>query len=171
MGRIAECLAFERSIEDGAYGADVTADPGGNPITAPHFADAGDDSQPLPGDYVAVSPSSGTGCEHVTGYADVRNPGLAGPGEKRLYARDRGGAVVVELWLKGDGSLVVDNGQGKLELAPGGDVTINGVVIDASGNVRAPGDVTAMATGPGVKLSSHLHPTGVGPSSAPIPGT
>ena len=77
----------------------------------------------------------------------------------------------MELWLKGDGSLVIENGAGKLELAPNGDVTINGVVIDTNGNVAAPGDVTAMAAGPSVHLSSHVHPTGVGPSSPPTPGS
>lgn len=171
MSRVAEVLASERVVEEGAHGVDVKCDPGGDTLTAPHFADPGDDSQPLPGDFVALETSSGSGLEQATGYADVKNEGKAQPGEKRIYARDASGAVMVELWLRGDGSLVIDNGSGKVELAAGGDVTINGVVIDASGNVKAPGEVTAMATGPGVKLSKHKHPTGVGPSSEPIPGT
>lgn len=171
MSRVAEVLSSDRTVDEGAHGVDVKCDPGGNPMTAPHFADSGFDSQPLPGDYVALGDSSGSGCEHVVGCADVRNEGKAEPGEARVYARDASGAVVVELWLKGDGALVIDNGSGKVELAAGGDVTINGVVIDASGNVKAPGEVTAKATQAPVSLSSHLHPTGVGPSSSPSPGT
>lgn len=172
MSRVAELVAFERVVEDGAHGADVIVDPGGGAtVTAPHFADPGDDAQPLPGDYVALSDSSGSGAEHATGYADVTNAGKAGPGEKRLYARAASGTVVIELWLKGDGSLVVDNGKGKLELAPGGTVTINGVAIDPQGNVKAPGEVSAMNASAPVKLSTHIHPTGVGPSSPPTPGT
>jgi len=170
MSRVAAVLSSERVTDDDGHGVDVKCDPGGNPITAPHFADAGDDSQPLPGDFVALGDSSGSGGEHVSGFADVRNEGKAKPGEKRIYARDASGAVKIELWLRGDGSLVIDNGSGQVELAKSGDVTINGVVIDASGNVKAPGEVTAMASAVPVKLSTHFHGTGVGPSSPPQPG-
>jgi hypothetical protein len=171
MSRVAAVLSSERVVDDDGHGVDVKCDPGGNPITAPHYADAGDDSQPLPGDYVALGDSSGSGCEHVSGFADVRNEGKAQPGEKRIYARDASGAVVVELWLKGDGSLVIDNGSGQVELAKGGDVTINGVIIDASGNVKAPGEVTANATGVPVNLTSHIHGSGTGPTATPTPGS
>lgn len=50
-------------------------------------------------------------------------------------------------------------------------VSINGVVIDPQGNVYAPGEITAKATTSPVNLSTHVHPTGVGPTSAPTPGT
>ncbi len=171
MSRVAEVLASERTVDEGAHGVDVKCDPGGDTITAEHFSDPGDDSQPLRGDFVALSDSSGSGCEAAVGFADVKNQGKAKPGEKRIYARDASGAVKVELWLKGDGSLVIDNGSGQVELASSGDVTINGVVIDASGNIQAPGEVTAMAAGPAVKLSTHLHGTPLGPTQPPTPGT
>jgi phage baseplate assembly protein gpV len=50
------------------------------------------------------------------------------------------------------------------------DNTIDGPLV-VKGAITADGEVTAMATGPGVKLSTHIHPTGVGPTGAPTPGT
>ena len=109
MSRAAEVIEFTRSVEDGALVADVKVDAGGGDgATAPHYADADDDSQPLPGDTVALAESSGTGAEHVTGYSDPLNQGQAGPGEKRIYSRDPiTGLVVAEVWLKGDGTVHV----------------------------------------------------------------
>jgi len=50
-------------------------------------------------------------------------------------------------------------------------INANGVEIDASGNATAPGEVTAKAATTPVNLSTHLHPTAMGPSGAPTPGT
>lgn len=50
-------------------------------------------------------------------------------------------------------------------------INLNGVTIDADGNLEAPGEVKAMSVGPGVRLSTHVHPTAMGPTSAPTPGT
>jgi len=179
MSRVAYLLSFDRVIEDGAHGADVKCDPdGGNIITAPHFADPGDDSAPLPGDYVALDDSSGSGGEHATGYADVRNAGKAGPGEKRLYARKADGAPVVEIWLHSDGSVVIENASAMFEMNADGsfkisgrDVVINGVKFTAAGSIEAPGDVTAMTAGPvSVTLASHVHATAaLGTPSSAIP--
>lgn len=167
MSRVAVVLSFDRVASDSeGHGVDVKADPGGAaPVTVPHFADPGDDSCPLPGDFVALESSSGAGAEHATGYADVQNAGKALAGEKRIYARDGAGGVVVELWLKGDGSIVLSNQAGSFELAPNGDVTI-------SGSLHAKGEVTAKAGTPQqVTVTQHLHGTGVGPTTAPTPGT
>src|SRR5688500_13212181 len=101
---------------------------GGDALTAPHFANAGDDSPPLPGDYAVLVDASGAGAMNAVGYADVRNVGEAEPGEKRIYARDADGAPAVSLWLKGDGTLVITNGSGTFEMAEDGVVTINGLV-------------------------------------------
>jgi len=172
MSRVGEVLSFERVVEEGAHGADVKVDPGGTAnVTAPHYADAGDDSHPLPGDFVALEDSSGAGAEQATGYADVRNAGKARAGEKRIYARNVAGAPVVEVWLKNDGSIVIANGTGAFELAPSGAVTINGVTISPSGAISAPGEITAKSTTTPVSLTQHIHPTGLGPSGAPTPGT
>lgn len=174
MSRVVEVLDSTRVNDEGGHGLDVKCDPGGGAnVTAPHFADAGDDGRPLPGDFAALEDSSGSGAEHATGYADVRNAGKAAPGEKRIYARDPQATPVCEVWLKGNGTIVITNDQGSFEMAPNGDVTINGVKIDASGNVTAPGEVTAKAASPAtsVTLSQHIHPHPMGPTSAPTPGT
>lgn len=174
MSRIAQVKAFERVSDENGEGADVTVDAGdGDPATVPHFADPGDDSQPLPGDDAALEDSGGSGGEQAVGYADTRNAGLAAPGEKRIYSRSAAGAVMAWVWLHADGSVIVENAAGGvIEMAAGGDVTINGVVIAMDGSVTAPGEVTAMLTGPGtgVNLSTHPHPTAVGPTGTPTPG-
>jgi len=172
MSRIGEVLSTERVVEDGAYGVDVKFDPGGGAnATAPHFADPGDDSLPLPGDFLALEDSVGAGAEQATGYADTRNAGKARPGEKRIYARDASGAVVVDLWLQRDGSIVISNGAGSFTMKKTGAVEINGVVIGVDGSISAKGEVTANASTPlPIKLSAHTHLTaGTGTPSKPVP--
>lgn len=168
-GREAEVLGVERAQRDGKELVEVRVDAGDDdPSTAEHWGPPGDDSPPLPGhDFAHLVETSGSGAEAAVGYQDVTNDGEAEPGEKRLYARNAAGAVVATVWLKGDGAVVVTNLGGKsLEMAPNGDVTIKG-------NLLVEGEVTAKSASPttAVKLSTHLHPTGVGPSSAPTPGT
>lgn len=176
MGRVAEVQSFSRTTdEDGAHVSDVQVDPGGGAnVTCAHFACAGDDSFPLPGDFVATMPSAGKGAEQVVGYLDPKNEPQAEKGEKRIYSRDpNDGAPVAHVWLKKDGTIVIENGNGSFEMAPGGDVTINGVTIDTNGNVTAPGEVSAMALTPAtaVSLSTHVHTAPGGATSAPTPGT
>lgn len=165
MGRIAEVQTSRRVADADGHGLDVQCDPGGGAnVTAPVFGPSGTDAVPLPGDFAALEDSSGTGSEQATGFADVRLAGRAQAGEHRIYARRADGSLAIELWLKADGTLVIGSG---------GDVTINGVVITASGAVRAPGEVTAMAQTPAsaVNLSTHLHGSNTGPTAPPIKGT
>lgn len=165
MSRIGKVLASQRVHDEDGHGLDVQCDPsGGANVTAPVFTPPGVDAVPLPGDYAALTDAPGAGAEQTSGFADVKNAGKARPGELRLYARRSDGSVSIELWLRADGTL---------EIGSGGDVTINGVVITASGEVRAPGEVTAMATLPTkVSLSTHMHPTAAtGAPSSPTPGT
>lgn len=178
MSRIAEVLSVERVHDDTGHGVDVKLDAGDDDATtAPHFSTPGDDSLPLPGDFAALEESGGYGAEQAVGYADVKNAGVAAPGEVRRYARSSSGAIVAQVFLRGDGTITVSNASGSVEIAPGGAVTINGVVIGTDGSITAPGSVTASGdviakSGPSqVGLSTHLHPTGIGPTSAPTPGT
>lgn len=122
MGRLARILSFVRGERRGAKVSDVKADPGGGPnITAEHFAPAGDDAHPLPGDYVATTSAAGTGRETAVGYLDPKNESKAQAGEKRIYARDPDtGDVVVEIWLKNDGEALVINANGSVKLRPDG---------------------------------------------------
>lgn len=159
MGRTAEVVAVDRTDA----GHDIQVDPGGGAIvSATDFGPAGDDSPPLPGDLAAVSRSSGTGREHVTGYHDPNNDRVALDGEKRIYGRDANGNIVGEAHIKRDGSVVVTNQSGAIvTLNPDGSVSVNG------GKVTPTGDYITAA---GVSLDTHVHPTALGPSGPPTPG-
>jgi hypothetical protein len=169
MGTTAVVQSFERVSDEDGEGVDVKLEPAGEtgPLDeAEHFASSGDDAPPLPKDFAAVSDAPGRGSKRVTGYVDPKNAGTALGGEKRIYARDPvDGSVVAEIWLKGTGDISI------VSIKSGGKIILNGVGIDQQGNIKAPGDVTAMSAGPGVKLSTHLHGSGTGPTTAPTPGT
>lgn len=152
MGRIAKLLSFVRAVRNGAKLSDVKFDPGGGPnVTGVHYADSGDDAQPLPGDYVALVRDVGTGRESVLGYLDPKNQQKAGPGDKRIYARNSGGTQVVEVWLKSDGSAIIQNSTGVFTLQPDGEFNINGARITTSGD---------LITASGVSLDNHYHTQG-----------
>jgi hypothetical protein len=182
VGRIAKLLSFVREVRNGAKVSDSKVDPGGGAdITAQHFAAAGDDSHPLPGDYVALNTDSGSGRESAVGYLDPLNAPKALAGDRRIYARDASGALIVEVWLKNtgeatilnangsvtlrpDGSIKGDNGSGSFELEAGGDFLVNGVIIDTSGNITSPATITApnivgasSVTAAGKELVDHAH--------------
>lgn len=125
MGRLAKLLSFTRIVKNGAKVNDVKVDPGGGPnITAEHFAPIGEDAHPLVGDYVVTNDVNGAGREAVVGYVDPLNNTKAQPGDKRIYARDEDGVVIVEVWLKNDGTAVASNENGSVMLRPdGGTVT------------------------------------------------
>lgn len=172
MGRVGTVQSFVRKTVDDAHVTDVKLDSGSEgPVTAPHFSSPGDDSPPLAGDFVVTVESAGAGNEVAVGYFDPKNEPQAAKGEKRIYSRNASGDVKVVVWLKSDGSLVIENDNGAIELKANGDVDINGVTIDANGNIRAAGEVTAKASSTPVSLSTHVHPTPSGASSAPTPGT
>lgn len=121
MGLIGRILSFVRAQRNGAQISDVKTDPGGGPnVTAEHFAPAGDDAHPLPGDYVYGAPSPQRGRYAAVGYVDPANQSKAQPGEKRIYSRDSGGAQKAETWLKADGTVVSENDMGSTTLAPDG---------------------------------------------------
>lgn len=121
MGLIGRILSFVRAQRNGAQISDVKTDPGGGPnVTAEHFAPAGDDAHPLPGDYVYGAPSPQRGRYAAVGYVDPANLSKAQPGEKRLYARDGDGQQVGEVWLKADGTIVSENANGRTTLAADG---------------------------------------------------
>lgn len=120
-------------------------------MTAEHTAPIGDDSRPLPGDYAVISSAAGTGRQSIVGYFDPANDPKTQPGEKRIYARDASGAMVVELWLKNTGEVLINNGAGTFVMEPGGTVDINGFRITPDGNGT---------TKNGVSLDGHTHDQG-----------
>jgi hypothetical protein len=171
MGRLAKLLSFVRAPRNGANVSDAKVDPGGGSvITAEHFAAAGDDSHPVAGDYVALNADSGSGRESAIGYLDAINEPKALAGDKRIYARDEDGVLIVEVWLKNtgeatvlnasgsislnaDGSIKGANDNGFFELRAEGDFAVNGVIIDASGAVTIPASLELA----GKEIADHEH--------------
>lgn len=165
----AEVDSVTRETDEGVRVTVIKAIPNGekNPATYDHFSAPGDDSPPLPGDFLTSTDSPGVGNEDAVGYFDPKMEPKAQPGEKRVYARNSAGDVVGEMWLQGDATITIENSSGKkFEMDAAGDVTI-------TGNLIVHGEVTAMAASPGtsVKVSTHVHPHPMGPTSAPTPGT
>lgn len=158
MGRIAKLLSFVRVIRNSVKLSDVKVDTGGNiPTTGEHFAPPGDDSFPLPTDYVFMGGNSRTGGESALGYVDPINDPVAQEGDKRIYARDPAtGLAVVEWWLKSDGSGVMSNASGSIALQASGNVVINGVTITPAGVITG---VVSLEVN-GVEVDQHTHAQG-----------
>lgn len=154
MGFLGAVIAFERATVDGAQAPEVRVDRDGDEVaTGHHFSAPGDDSPPLPGDLAYLGDDAGAGSAQAVGYQDPATPGTAAPGERRLYARSAPGVVAVELWLKGDGTLVASNASGAVvELGPDGSVKWT----------------TPLGTN---GAATHQHATPFGPSGPPIVGT
>lgn len=190
MGLIADILNFARVNINGRDYSESTVNPGGGAnITIVHYADPGDDSSPLPGDKVAGMPTQRSGSAIAVAYLDLKNLMKAQPGDKRIYSRDSAGNQVAEVWLKNNGDIIVDNGEGifsvladgtisgvnqngSFALVPGGNFVVNGVTIDTGGNITTLGDVTANeVTASGVVLTTHIHSgveTGGGNTGGPV---
>ena len=153
MGWVAKVLSFTRVTRNGAKLSDVKLDPGGGPnATGEHFADAGDDSYPLPTDYAAAISIPRGGGKAPVGYADPINEKKATAGETRKYGRDPAtGLAVNEVWLKADSSVIIANALGAIELKADGSVDINGAVISPTGEITNAG---------GIVLGTHTHAQG-----------
>lgn len=136
MARVALVISFERVTEDGAHGADLKVDPSSAPIMVQHFAPAGDDSQPLKDDFALLDEDE----DSAVGYADTRNAGVAGPGEKRIYARASDATVKVHLHLKSDGSAILTNENGQIELKTDGEFHVGANAQSALALAKATDD-------------------------------
>ena len=125
MGLIAKVLSFTRAERNEANVSDVKVDPGGGATeTLEHFAPAGEDAHPMPGDFAGVVPVQGTGRNIAVGYVDPSNEQKSELGEKRIYARGADGALIVEIWLKNDGEATMVNANGQVTLKPDGAVLL-----------------------------------------------
>lgn len=143
MGRLARVISFARTAVSGKKVTDVKSDLGGGDVlNGQHFAPVGDDSMPLPDDYVALIPLARQRGAAAVGYLDPKANQTAGTGEKRIYSRNGAGAQVAQVWLKSDGTIAINNSAGMITMAPGGTINLNGVEIDPSGNITGPGDAT-----------------------------
>lgn len=68
--------------------------------------------------------------------------------------------------FKDDGVDILDVNKNKISTSKDG-INLNGVVIDADGNLKAPGELTAKSKGASVTVSGHKHPS----TDKPTPGT
>lgn len=160
MNLIGIIRGIVRSTRRSANVTRVQADPGaGNNLSADIYGPSGDDSQPLPGDYVAMLRLPGQNRFVSVGVIDPMNTDQSLPGEKRLYSRDGDGVIVASLWLKNDGSVLLTNDNGSLELQSSGDIIANTVTIDTSGNITTSGTITGgqVQTSAGKDLDAHTH--------------
>ncbi len=170
LGNVVQVERFAADADRAAPIVEVQVAIGDETITAHLLLGPGCDALPLPGDEVLLSEGEGEGETYAMAFADPKNEGTAEEGENRTFARDEDGNIACEIWLKKTGGVSIKS------IRADGTVEINGVIIDQQGNITAPGEVQAMVgtpeiPQPGVKLSTHLHPTAVGPTSPPTPGT
>jgi len=155
-------------LYNGIVVGDVKADTGGGyNLTARHMAPPGDDSQPLPGDYVATIPTTGEGNQLAIAYLDPVNQSSVGAGGKRIYARDPAtGATVCQVWLRNNGDIIIATAAGSFTMGASGDVTINGVTIDTSGNITTTGAISAPSVIAATKeLAGHTHSVTTAPGT------
>ncbi len=151
--------------------SDVRANSGGDVnATGELYQPAGEDAQPLQGDIALMHRAEGTSGEYdCVGFVDTRNAPQSNSGEKRMYARNATtGAIVATVWLKNDGTVVVENSSGSMELKPSGEFTIN-----TSGKITSAGDYEVfnpVGPPPGwVSLVSHTHPVSGAATGPPTP--
>lgn len=165
-GIVGRVLSSIWRLKGGVSITDVKMDPGGGPnVTAEHFQPAGDDSPALPGDYGFAAPGMQAGRFAVLGYVDALNAPQSVPGEKRTYSRNDAGAPVAQVWLKGDGTVLVENALGSFELRPDGsqrgenaagyfELRVTGEFVANGARLTPTGDVV---TSDGVSLRNHPH--------------
>jgi hypothetical protein len=104
MGKLAQFLSFARRTVAGVFLDEAKVDTGGGAIhTVQQFGDPGDDSQPLPGDQALLVESGSAGGFGAVGWHDPTTPRKAGPGGKRIYARNSPGTASAELWIEPSG--------------------------------------------------------------------
>lgn len=166
---LGKLLSFIRGTRNGAKLSDVKLDPGGGPnVTSEHFSAPGDDAHPLPGDYVIHVAIQRSGGSAVVGYLDPKNDQKAAAGDKRIYARDGDGASIVELWLKNDGTAVLENANATVTMSPNGDIAVDGAAITITGDsitVNGPTTINGatiseageITTAGGIDLDTHVH--------------
>lgn len=164
MAQQGEVIGFERRTEGGVEVSYSKVDAGGGDVEEVQHLDApGDDSQPLPGDFASFEELGKSGTKHSTGYHDPKTPQKAGPGERRLYARDSAGTTTVECWLKADGTLRIEvfKSGGPIEIVTEGTVKVESPRVllgkNASRGVACEGDfvvgaVRAICGAPGSPL-------------------
>jgi len=166
-------IRTERATEDDVPVVNIIAEStDDDPQTLELALPPGVDALPLPGDVVVTAPGGSTGTEQAVGFIDPKNEGKAAEGEHRAFGRNASGAIVNDWHLKGDGTIRGSNGGGWFEFGADGSFKLSsGYEVDPQGNVKTPGEVTAMSDSTPVTVSKHMTPSPFGPLGPPTPGT
>jgi len=169
LGRIGKVLSTERITRGDAAVplVSIKLDFGGVIMTADQFQPAGQDSPPLPGDFVAVPDSPRVGGGVAVACADpATKPGDAvvpKPGEWVAYSRDSSPVYRAEIALLADGTVLIRNRNngctivmheaGDMSLlSPGCTVKLDNGQIDITCN----GDANITATNANINAKCNL---------------
>lgn len=169
-GTMSSGLSTVLSVADSQVVADLG---GGDEVSAAQCAPPGIDAPPLPGDTAVCVEYSKSG-EQAAVAAIVADQ-KAKPGELRLFSRDTDRELVATVWLRDDGSIVIETADGgKLETnADGvtvtGDLTVTGA-LSVAGAIEG-ASVTDTTTSVGLGTHVHVLNGPVLPTSPPTPGT
>ena len=153
MGRIGKVI---KSFIDKLSGSGTNAqflsieEFAGDQRTAQIFGPCNEDFAP-PEDCKAIEFKLGRGRGYLVSVAYHNQSILpqAIHGEKRLFSTNQAGNTVkAEVFLKQDGTILIENDNGYFEMKPSGEIEINGATITTSGN---------FVTAAGISLDDHLH--------------
>lgn len=111
---------------------------------------AGDDAPPMEGDRLVLVRIEGTGDHLIAGVVDGVDSSVEA-GERKLYSRDASGSVAATLYLRRDGTIVLNDN----------------CVINTDGTILAPDIKLGIAQ---LSILSHIHTTPSGPSGPPQVG-
>ena len=185
VARVGLLLNFERKA--GVSRAIVDAG-GANYLSCEYYQSSGEDTYPVPGDYVLLVPALQNGQHIAIGIVDTDNAQNAAIGESRTYSRNASGQEQASVWLKNNGdieltngtasgtlaangAILFTNGAGSFGLDSGGNFIVNGVTIDTGGNISG---AATMEAG-GVEFTVHIHTqpndaagNGQAPTSPPL---
>jgi len=160
VGFLARILSYTYRAVSGVFSADIKGDLGGGENrTAQHFQPANMASVPLVSDTAALLPVPGAGRLVAVAFNDPGAPDDLQPGEAMVYARNSSGARVVSVKLSQDGSCSIGNANGGIVIEAGGNVAINGFIIDLGGNSDTPGsgEFGPSLTVDGKDINGHTH--------------
>jgi len=128
IGRVKQFLRLEKG---GEFYPALQVDTGGKyNVTAKHFQAPGDDCAPLPEDLPAAFETQKSGNLAAVGVIDPKNQGIAKPGEVRRYSRDEEGAVTSQIYQQNDGTILIDNGNGFVQISPDGEILLENPLIN-----------------------------------------
>jgi len=153
----------------------LKSDIGGNEIVTGVIASApGDVSHPIASDIPVLDGAQKSGSVVVLGYVDGSPlpPINISPGERVMFSRNSAGDSMSSISLLSDGSVIIANASGgSIAIDSSGSINLNGVIIDALGNISVPGNLDALSVSAtliqagGGEVVGHTH----GGTTAPFP--